>query len=45
MEGIFGPAAWKGHPQAADDRGDRLEAVKRLPREGERTGTTIDAAG
>ena len=42
MEGIFGLRPWKGHPQPADDRVDRLEAVKRLPCEGELTGATID---
>ena len=42
MEGIFGMRPWKGLPQPADDRVDRLEAVKRLPHEGELTGATID---
>jgi hypothetical protein len=42
MEGIFGLRPWKGHPQPADDRVDRLEAIKRLPREGESIGATID---
>jgi len=42
MEGVFGPRPWKGPPQAADDRVDRLEAVKRLPHEGELIGATID---
>jgi hypothetical protein len=42
LEGIFGLRQWKGHPQAADDRVDRLEAVKRLPHKGELTGATID---
>lgn len=42
MEGIFGLRPWKGSPQAADDRVDRIEAVKRLPREGEPAGATID---
>jgi len=42
MKGIFGFRPWKGHPQAADDKVDRLEAVKRLPHEGEPTGATID---
>jgi Holliday junction resolvase RusA-like endonuclease len=31
MEGIFGLRTWKGPAQAADDRVDRLEAIKRLP--------------
>jgi Holliday junction resolvase RusA-like endonuclease len=42
MEGIFGLRPWKGHPQPADDRVDRLEALKRLPGEGESIGATID---
>jgi Holliday junction resolvase RusA-like endonuclease len=42
MEGIFGRRPWKGQPQAADDRVDRLEAVKRLPQKGELSGATID---
>jgi hypothetical protein len=42
MEGIFGLRPWKGHPQSADDRVDRLEVVKHLPREGESIGATID---
>jgi hypothetical protein len=25
MEGVFGLRAWNGEPQAADDRGDRIE--------------------
>jgi hypothetical protein len=42
MEGVFGLRAWKGAPQPADDRVDRIEAVKRLPHEGELPGATID---
>jgi Holliday junction resolvase RusA-like endonuclease len=42
MEGIFGLRAWNGRPQAADDRVDRLEAVKRRPHHGEAPGATID---
>jgi hypothetical protein len=42
MEGIFGLRPWKGHPQPAGDRADRLEAVRHLPREGESMGATID---
>lgn len=42
MEGIFGLQTWKGPVQAADDKVDRLEAVKRLPHQGEPTGATID---
>lgn len=28
MEGVFGLREWRGHPQPADDRVDRLEASK-----------------
>lgn len=42
MEGAFGTRAWKGPVQAADDRVDRLEAVKRQPLAGEEPGATID---
>lgn len=42
MEGIFGLRAWNGKPQAADDRVDRLEAIKRRPRDREAPGATID---
>lgn len=42
MEGIFGRRPWKGHPQPADDRVDRIEATKRLPQAGETSGATID---
>lgn len=42
MEGLFGLRAWNGRPQAADDRVDRLEAVRRRPRNGEAAGATID---
>ncbi len=42
MEGIFGLRPWKGKPQAADDRVDRLEAIRRLPYQGEPTGAAID---
>jgi len=42
MEGIFGLRPWKGKPQAADDRVDRLEAIKRLAHQDELTGATID---
>jgi hypothetical protein len=31
IEGTFGLRTWKGPVQAADDRADHLEAVKRLP--------------
>lgn len=42
MEGVFGLREWKGKPQPADDRVDRLEAIKRLARSSERPGATID---
>jgi Holliday junction resolvase RusA-like endonuclease len=42
MEGVFGTRLWKGPSQAADDRVDRLQAVKRLPHEGELIGAIID---
>jgi Holliday junction resolvase RusA-like endonuclease len=42
MKGVFGLRAWNGRPQAADDRVDRLEAVKRWPGDGEAPGATID---
>ncbi|MEV6038444.1 hypothetical protein AB0L65_45360 [Nonomuraea sp. NPDC052116] len=42
MEGVFGARAWRGTPQPADDRVDRIEATKRLPRVGEVPGVTID---
>lgn len=42
MEGVFGFRAWNGRPQAADDRVDRLEAIKRRARDGEVPGATID---
>ena len=42
MEGVFGLREWRGHPQPADDRVDRIEAKKRLPSEGETPGATID---
>lgn len=42
MEGVFGARAWRGTPQPADDRVDRIEAVKRLPGAGEVPGATID---
>lgn len=42
MEGVFGVRVWNGPLQAADDRVDRLEAVKRQPRAGEEPGATID---
>ena len=42
MEGVFGLRAWKGLPQPADDRVDRIEAWKRQPDDGELPGATID---
>ncbi|MER5326761.1 RusA family crossover junction endodeoxyribonuclease [Streptosporangium roseum] len=42
MEGVFGIRAWRGTLQPADDRVDRIAAVKRLPRAGEVPGATID---
>lgn len=42
MEGIFGARAFRGTPQPADDRVDRLEARKRLPCPAEVPGATID---
>ncbi|TXK35119.1 RusA family crossover junction endodeoxyribonuclease [Nonomuraea sp. C10] len=42
MEGIFGTRAWRGAPQPADDRVERISAVKRLAGAGELPGATID---
>jgi len=42
MEGVFGSRPWKGHPQPADDRVDRIVATKRLPHADEVPGATID---
>jgi Holliday junction resolvase RusA-like endonuclease len=42
MEGVFGLRQWQGKPQAADDRVDRIEAVKRQPGPGETPGATIE---
>lgn len=42
MEGVFGSRAWRGVPQPADDRVDRIEAEKRDVRDGELPGATID---
>lgn len=42
MEGVFGLRQWRGHPQPADDRVDRIEASKRLPERDESPGATID---
>lgn len=42
MEGVFGKRSWRGIPQPADDRVDRLEASKRAPRPAESPGATID---
>lgn len=42
MEGIFGLRLWRGRPQPADDRVDRIEAMRRLPESHELPGATID---
>jgi hypothetical protein len=42
LEGVFGLRVWKGVPQPADDPVDRLTASKRLARNGESPGATID---
>ncbi len=42
MEGVFGMRPWRGRPQPADDRVDRIEAVKRPSGPGESPGATID---
>jgi hypothetical protein len=42
MEGVFGLRQWRGRPQPADDRVDRIEATKRIPSETESPGATID---
>lgn len=42
MEGVFGLRPWGGRPQPADDRVDRIEALKRLPARSESPGATID---
>jgi len=42
MEGVFGPRPWRGVAQPADDRVDRLEAVKRATSPSEVPGATID---
>lgn len=42
MEGVFGLRKWRGRPQPADDRVDRIEALKRLPAPNESPGATID---
>src|SRR5258708_1119844 len=41
MEGVFGARPFRGVPQPADDRVDRLAASKRLPNPGEVPGATI----
>ena len=41
MEGIFGSRPWKGVPQPADDRVDRLEASKRAAATDDEIGATI----
>lgn len=42
MEGVLGLRRWRGRPQPADDRVDRIEAFKRLPGQNESPGATID---
>lgn len=42
MEGVFGWRQWRGHPQPADDRVDRIQAAKRVTPDSERPGATID---
>jgi hypothetical protein len=42
MEGVFGLRSWRGRPQPADDRVDRIEAAKRMPSELESPGAIID---
>lgn len=41
MASVLGEREWAGAPQPADDRVDRLLAVKRQPRPGEDPGVTI----
>ncbi len=41
MAAVLGARRWRGRPQPADDRVDRLVASKRQPREDERPGATI----
>jgi hypothetical protein len=45
MEGVFGLREWRGRPQPADDRVDRIEAAKRAAGDGESAGATIDVWG
>ena len=42
MEGVLGAREWRGLPQPADDRVDRLEASKRQVRDGEAPGASIE---
>jgi hypothetical protein len=42
MEGVFGARPFRGLPQPADDRVDRLEASKRVAHPGQAPGATID---
>jgi hypothetical protein len=42
MEGIFGLRRWQGRPQAADDRVDHIEALKRGVRDDEVPGARVD---
>lgn len=42
MEGVVGARAWRGLPQPADDRVDRLEATKRTVGPDEFPGVTVE---
>lgn len=42
MEGVFGLRQWGGAPQAADDRVDHLEALKRQAEEHEQPGARVE---
>lgn len=42
MEGVFGSRPWQGLRQAADDRGDYLEASKHTAGQGEPPGAHIE---
>lgn len=42
MEGVFGKRTWRGLEQAADDRVDHIEALKRRVLQNEEPGATID---
>ena len=42
LEGVFGLRQWRGRPQPADDRVDRIEAFNPIPGPHEAPGATID---